>query len=220
MSKNYSADESRLPLDPPADALPLDAVAVIDAFASDYERGAAPELSEWLRRYPEHAEALANYTAAMLAEPEIPSASAGMEQANGELVPGTQRALDSIFGAPPMARPANALPRVAEQSASYDARAANLFALAEAHGLDVEQLARALGMSVEEVERALTVSGDSASMSRAQGDSVPDSIPLEEAIRRSERLSAKERARWLDLLQCKGVRAPESDREHKTSSES
>lgn len=147
MNKNSSAGDTRLPLDPPADSLIPDAMAVVDAFANAYERGEAPPLSEWLSRYPEHSEALADYAAAMLAEPESPAAAAGAEQVSGKLSPGTQRALDMIFNTAQGAWPDRSLPRVAETSASYDARVTGILALAEARGLDVETLAEAVDLS-------------------------------------------------------------------------
>ncbi len=118
VSKGYRPNYPRLPLDPPADALALDAMAVVDAFAEAWERGEVPRLSEWLRRYPEHAEALADYAAAFLSEQGTNSEDAGTEEG---LSQGTQRALDMIARAGFSGWPPHQLPRVAEAPSGYEA---------------------------------------------------------------------------------------------------
>ncbi len=129
-------------LDLPADALTLDALAVVDAYANACQRGEAPVLGEWLRRYPEHVEALADYGTASFTVPETNLADIESESTDGALSPGTQRALDMLFSVPPELRPESPLLRVAESPASYDARPVGILALARARGLDVEQVAR------------------------------------------------------------------------------
>jgi hypothetical protein len=146
VSKNYRPDDRPFPLDPPSDMPPLDAMAVVDAFADACERSEAPPLSEWLRRYPEYATALADYAAAMFSEPETGVTDTGAEQTYGELSPGTLRALDATFIGTPVTVPERPLLRVAEPPSSYNAhsRAAGILALAHARGLDLEQLAQAV----------------------------------------------------------------------------
>jgi len=121
VSKNSSAGDTRQTLDPPADSLTLDTMAVVNAFATAYERGEAPLLSEWLKRYPEHSEALANYAVATLADPEVSGDDTGVEQhPSGALSPGTQRAFDMIFDTARGVWPEGLLSRVAETRASYN----------------------------------------------------------------------------------------------------
>lgn len=134
-------------LDPPADVLTLDAMAVVDAYADACRRGEAPVLGEWLRRYPEHAAALADYAAASFTVPETTLADIEAESTDGALSPGTQRALDVLFSSTPELWPESPLLRVAETPASYDARPVGILALAHVRGLDVEQMARMVDLS-------------------------------------------------------------------------
>jgi hypothetical protein len=147
VSENHRPDNSSLPLDPPADMPPLDAMAVVDAFADACERGEATPLGEWLRRYPEHAAALADYAAAMFSESETNVTNTGAQQTYGELSPGTLRALGATFSGTPVPWPEHPLLRVAEPPSSYNARAAGILALAHARDLDLEQLAQAVDLS-------------------------------------------------------------------------
>lgn len=145
MSENNRAGNKYL--DPPADMLPLDAMAVNNAFAEACERGEAPPLGEWLRRYPEHAEKLGDYAAVLLSEPETSAPDTDVEQADGELSPGTLRALDASSSGMPATWPQRPLLHVAEPSSSYNARAAGILALARSRGLDLEQVAQAVDLS-------------------------------------------------------------------------
>ena len=118
MSESHNADAKRLPLDPPADTLSPEAMAVVDAFAEACARGEAPSLSVWLRRYPAHAALLADYAAAFAAEQAATVEDADAER---ELSPGTLRALDTIMGGMFAGPSRDSLLRVAESPASYDA---------------------------------------------------------------------------------------------------
>lgn len=146
MSEKYQSGKGPLLPDPPADTLTLDAMAVVETYADAHRRGEAPVLSEWLQRYPEHAEALADYAAASFAEPETNLADVEAES-TGALSPGTQRALDVLFSATPELWPESPLLRMAETPASYDARPVGILALAHERGLDVEQVARMVDLS-------------------------------------------------------------------------
>jgi hypothetical protein len=94
----------------------LELLAIEAQFIAEYEAGAAPRLATYALRYPDHAQALAAFVTAYLspsgelAEGGAASEEAEMRRAPG---PGTQRALDAIFGAPGEER------RVAEQGATY-----------------------------------------------------------------------------------------------------
>lgn len=145
MSDRHSTRREHVPLDPPADALSLETMAAVDAFAATCVPGEMPPLSDWLRRYPEHAEALADFAAAFLSEPVRTVDQAGAERAHGGLSPGTRRALDQVFGGAFAGWPGHLASRVAESASGYDA--GGILALARSHGLDLERLAQALDLS-------------------------------------------------------------------------
>jgi hypothetical protein len=104
----------------------LDSLAVEEQFLEEWRAGKRPQLSVYAVRYPQYAAALADLVMAL---PPDASADEAPEHARREKRPesfperfvsgaGVRRALDAIFGETPTHEP---LPRVAEQSAPYDA---------------------------------------------------------------------------------------------------
>jgi hypothetical protein len=98
---------------PPADAVPLETLAVLGAFAALPK----PEthLADWIRCYPEQAEALAAFVMETHEGATAEPVSNTDVQPPVALSPSTQRALELIFDAPdtPIER------RVAEEPGQY-----------------------------------------------------------------------------------------------------
>lgn len=217
MSEKYRPS---MPLDPPADALAPDAMAVVDAYADASRRGEAPVLGEWLQRYPEQAEALADFAAASFAEHETTLVDIEVESTREALSPGTQRALDMLFNATPEIWPESPLLRVAEPHANYEVRPVGILALARARGLDAEQVAQMVDLSpqlvawldrtpihqeqqlqslVERLAQSLGVSADAIAQAlAATGDAAIQKTP--QGASASERISVEEAIRGSKTL--------------------
>lgn len=104
----------------------LDALAIEEQFLEEWRAGKHPQLSVYALRYPQYAAALADLV--MRLPPDAPAdeePDRERDEKRPESFPerfasgaGVRRALDAIFGEASTHEP---LPRVAEQSAPYDA---------------------------------------------------------------------------------------------------
>ncbi|HEX8732594.1 MAG TPA: hypothetical protein VF725_11115 [Ktedonobacterales bacterium] len=100
-------------------ALDLDALAVQERFLEEWRAGKRPRLSAYLRRYPQHAAALAALVAALPPDTLAGTAQEPLAESFPERLwtgAGVARALAEIFGPEPAGHEA---PRVAEERAPY-----------------------------------------------------------------------------------------------------
>jgi hypothetical protein len=128
----------------------LELFAIEEHFAEAFHSNAGPRLSDYVLRYPQYAEELAAFASTFLPAAALEAEDtlvAHTEQPALELSPGTQRALDSLFGGRGAQPPADEILLVAEERAVYAAQQAGLEALAGIHGLSLEALAKRANLS-------------------------------------------------------------------------
>lgn len=136
----------------------LELFAIEEHFAAAVHAGAGPRLSDYLRRYPQYAEALTDFASVFLPEATLEAEDSNSDEEppappGPALSPGTQRALDALRAGLDTHSQADETLLVAEERAAYATRPAGLEglerleALARVHGLSLEELAAKADLS-------------------------------------------------------------------------